>query len=253
MINFFRKIRQRLLTENTLGKYALYAVGEILLVVIGILIALQIDNYSERQKRIQKEVEVLHLFREALQTDLKKFQYVEARYARSRASIVRILDHLENDRPYHDCLDADFFYSTTVYEQTSFTNGPFETLKSAGIELVTNTALQKKILEVYDDWDPWLETTENIYVALVLGAGKDLYKTRFDQFWHGTEKDSVLTGIMHPLDYDGLKNDPEYSYFLKTQMNMMYWRVEYPMREATLHGTILKNMIEKELEILAEQ
>ncbi len=252
MINFIRKIRHRLLSENKLGRYLLYAVGEIVLVVIGILIALQINNNSERDKRIQKEIEVLHLFREALQTDLKKFQYVEGRYAGSKASIVRILDHLENDRPYQDSLDVDFFISTTVYEQTSFTNGPFETLKSAGIELVTNTALQKKILEVYDDWDPWLETTENIYITMVLEAGKDLYKTRFDQFWHGTEKDSVFSGVMHPIDYEGLKNDPEYIYFLKTQMNMMYWRAEYPMREATVHGTRLMGLIEKELEALTE-
>lgn len=252
MIKFFRNIRQRLLSENKAGKYLAYAFGEIVLVVIGILIALQINNSNEQEKRVQKEVEVLHLFREALQTDLKKFEYVAARYARTKASIVRILDHLENDRPYKDSLAVDFFNSTTVYEQTSFTNGPFETLKSAGIELVTNPALQKKILEVYDDWDPWLETTENNYVTMVLEARQDLYKTRFDQFWHGIEKDSAFTGTMHPLDYEALKNDPEYSYFLKTQMNMIYWRVEYPMRDGTLHGTILKNMIEKELEALTQ-
>ncbi len=183
---------------------------------------------------------------------MRKFQIIVTNYARSKASIVRILDHLENDRPYQDSLAADFFISTYVYEQTSFTNGPFETLKSAGIELVSNTALQKKILEVYDDWDPWLENAENTYVTMVLDAGRDLYQTRFDQFWHGVEKDSVLTGVMHPLDYEGLKNDAEYIYFLKTQVNMMYWRVEYPMRDGTLHGAILKDMIEKELEKLAE-
>ena len=251
MIKFFRNIRQQLLSENKAGKYLAYAFGEIVLVVIGILIALQINNSSEQDKRLQKEIEVLHLFQEALRTDLKKFRYISENYARSKASIERILDHLENDLPYQESLAVDFFNSTYVYEQTSFTNGPFETLKSAGIELVTNTALQKKILEVYDDWDPWMETTEKSYVAMVLDAGLDLYNTRFDQFWKGIEKDSALTGVMHPVDYEGLKNDPEYIYFLKTQVNMMYWRVEYPIRDGTLHGTLLKDLIEKELEQLA--
>lgn len=251
MINFFRFIRRKLLSEDKFSRYLLYAIGEIVLVVIGILIALQINNYNEGEKRVEKEIEVLKLFREALKTDLKKFRIISENYARSKASIARILDHLENDLPYQDSLAADFFNSTYVYEQTSFTNGPFETLKSAGIELVTNTPLQKKILEVYDDWDPWLETTEKTYVTMVLDAGLNLYQTRFDQFWHGTEKDSVLTGAMHPVDYEGLKNDTKYIYFLKTQVNMMYWRVEYPMRDATLHGSILKDMIEKELEALA--
>lgn len=50
MINFFRKIRKRLLEENKISKYLLYAIGEIVLVVIGILIALQINNWNERKK-----------------------------------------------------------------------------------------------------------------------------------------------------------------------------------------------------------
>ncbi len=50
MIKFFRKIRQRLLTENKFSKYLLYAIGEIALVVIGILIALSINNWNEGRK-----------------------------------------------------------------------------------------------------------------------------------------------------------------------------------------------------------
>ena len=55
MIKFFRKIRQRLLTDNKLSKYLLYAIGEIVLVVIGILIALQINNWNEENKERQIE------------------------------------------------------------------------------------------------------------------------------------------------------------------------------------------------------
>ncbi len=44
MINFFRKTRQQLMAENKFSKYLIYAIGEIALVVIGILIALQINN-----------------------------------------------------------------------------------------------------------------------------------------------------------------------------------------------------------------
>ncbi len=50
MITFFRRIRQRLLTQNKVSKYLLYAIGEIVLVVIGILIALQINNWNEDRK-----------------------------------------------------------------------------------------------------------------------------------------------------------------------------------------------------------
>ena len=50
MIKFFRKIRQKLLSENKFSKYLIYAIGEIVLVVIGILIALQINNKNDERK-----------------------------------------------------------------------------------------------------------------------------------------------------------------------------------------------------------
>jgi len=56
MIKFFRKIRQNMLTENKFGKYLTYAIGEIILVVIGILIALSINNWNENRKTRDKEI-----------------------------------------------------------------------------------------------------------------------------------------------------------------------------------------------------
>ncbi|NNC44454.1 MAG: hypothetical protein HKN99_01055 [Winogradskyella sp.] len=55
MIKFFRKIRYNLMEQNKTGKYFKYAIGEIILVVIGILIALQINNWNEQRKEKQQE------------------------------------------------------------------------------------------------------------------------------------------------------------------------------------------------------
>ncbi len=59
MIKFFRKIRQNLLLEGKTGKYLKYAIGEIILVVIGILIALSINNWNEERKELASESKVL--------------------------------------------------------------------------------------------------------------------------------------------------------------------------------------------------
>ena len=59
MIKFFRQIRQNQIMENKTGKYLKYAIGEIILVVIGILIALQINNWNSMQKDIAKEQQIL--------------------------------------------------------------------------------------------------------------------------------------------------------------------------------------------------
>jgi hypothetical protein len=61
MIKFFRKIRQKLLFENKFSKYLIYAIGEIILVVIGILIALQINNHNEIRKEKALEKELINL------------------------------------------------------------------------------------------------------------------------------------------------------------------------------------------------
>ena len=62
MIKFFRKFRQRLLIEKKFSRYLIYAIGEIILLVIGILIALQINNYNERRKdRIKEQIVLKNL------------------------------------------------------------------------------------------------------------------------------------------------------------------------------------------------
>ena len=60
MIKFFRKIRQKLLSENKFGKYLKYAIGEILLVMIGILLALQVNNWNEKRRNKINEQFILN-------------------------------------------------------------------------------------------------------------------------------------------------------------------------------------------------
>ncbi len=64
MIKFFRKFRQKMLNENRFSKYLIYAIGEIILVVIGILIALQINNWSQYTKERALEIEILKEIKE---------------------------------------------------------------------------------------------------------------------------------------------------------------------------------------------
>ncbi|MBC2840086.1 hypothetical protein [Robiginitalea sp. SC105] len=59
MLRLFRQIRRRLLSGNKFSKYLLYAVGEILLVVIGILIALQLDDLNEKRNTDEQETKLL--------------------------------------------------------------------------------------------------------------------------------------------------------------------------------------------------
>ncbi len=78
MIKFFRKIRQRMLNENKFSSYLVYAIGEILLVVIGILIALQINNRNESKKLLSAK----YVYYQQLQKDLASDgAYIEGKIA----------------------------------------------------------------------------------------------------------------------------------------------------------------------------
>ena len=70
MIPFFRKIRKKMADENKPMKYMRYAIGEVVLVVIGILIALSINNWNEGRKERDKEVKYLKTLKQDLETDL---------------------------------------------------------------------------------------------------------------------------------------------------------------------------------------
>jgi hypothetical protein len=70
MIRFVRNIRQKLAAENNVAKYLRYAIGEIILVVIGILIALQINNWNEARKERNNEIKYLKNLKLDLVTDL---------------------------------------------------------------------------------------------------------------------------------------------------------------------------------------
>ena len=74
MIGFFRKIRKQLADDNKPLKYMRYAIGEIVLVVIGILIALQVNNWNEHQKVIKAEKEILKNLNQEFQSNKRELQ-----------------------------------------------------------------------------------------------------------------------------------------------------------------------------------
>lgn len=69
MIKFFKRIRQRMIKENRFSRYMLYAIGEIVLVVIGIMIALQVNNLNEQNKAERLAVDYKIMVKSDLQRD----------------------------------------------------------------------------------------------------------------------------------------------------------------------------------------
>ncbi|WP_370476682.1 DUF6090 family protein [Tamlana flava] len=94
MIKFFRKIRQKLLSENKFSKYLIYAIGEIILVVIGILIALSINNWNENKKAQLEDVKFLSNLRNEIQLDTTAIFYRTNHYAQINDELKQALQFL---------------------------------------------------------------------------------------------------------------------------------------------------------------
>ena len=148
MIKFFRKIRQNLLSEGKTGTYFKYAIGEIILVVIGILIALQINNWNESRKQHQVELNILNEILVNLDTDLNNLDLKIKECYKFRIRSTKVLEHLQNNSPITDSLK--YYYSGLVgHGNFQPTTAAYENLISKGVDIIQNESIRQAISELY--------------------------------------------------------------------------------------------------------
>ena len=106
MIKFFREIRRRLLSENKFNKYLIYAVGEIVLVVIGILIALSINNWNENEKLRNTEQQYLLALKEEFGFNMVELKRIMDQNKWNMENAIKILDITGSENP--EITDEEF-------------------------------------------------------------------------------------------------------------------------------------------------
>ena len=151
MIKFFRRIRQQLVSQNRFSKYMLYAIGEIVLVMIGILLALQINNWNESQKINKWEYRFLIDLKSELQTNLNQLEEINYWHLSVGEACVELKSLLKTatikDKP-----KIDSIYASTLFQKTFFpTTGVYDSGLSAGkIENINNIKLKYAIMNLYN-------------------------------------------------------------------------------------------------------
>jgi len=149
MIKFFRKIRQRLLTENKFSKYLLYAIGEIVLVVIGILIALQINNWNNDRIERHSEASALNEILGNLERDVEMLNKTKGWNNLWIRNNQKVLNHLEERSAMTDSLRWYYHFLKGGAQFQPILVG-YENLKSKGIDIIRNDSLRMAISELYD-------------------------------------------------------------------------------------------------------
>lgn len=150
MLRFFRQIRQRLLTDNKFSKYLLYAVGEILLVVIGILIALQVDNLNEERKNRELEMVFLERLKSDLVTDTiylnRRINRADTIIKRGQTYLPEMYKNQENFQEYFALTNTNIWDSEDMVIQKATYN---ELNNTGGFNLISNRRLKEQILSHY--------------------------------------------------------------------------------------------------------
>jgi len=262
MIKFFRKIRYDLLEKNKTGKYFKYAIGEIVLVVIGILIALQINNWNENRKQKNKEIVILSSIQEALKQDKIRFERVIPANDRIRNSIDLLLHTLERDLSYHDSLKYHFSNITQSW-LADFQESAFENLKSEGINLISNENLRKAIVRYYDSGIEASNLRFQSYRDILMNAFQNTFNTRFESFWNSNYDEYMqmlltgdnvslidIKGEMVPLNFKSLKKDKEFLYFLRSLKNLNNWYMDITLKTTLISIEKLIEDIDSELKLL---
>lgn len=178
MIKLLRNIRHRLIESGSLRKYLVYALGEIVLVVIGILIALQINNWNEEHKVRQSIQVYLQNLKENI-TDDRSNMYMTRTSALFRYHSGQYLIRLAGYKPYHPEPDGHINYPwepnriwndtlPTGYNQafiglaflwthriaiSNLNTGTVEELKNTGLFSRLAKSLKDSLNAYYTDWD----------------------------------------------------------------------------------------------------
>ncbi|GMN10040.1 hypothetical protein MTsPCn9_15450 [Croceitalea sp. MTPC9] len=237
MIKFFRKIRQKLLSENKFSKYLFYAIGEIILVVIGILIALQINNWNEQRKAKEIEKEILTQFKEDLKGDITSIEDVEYWMQKVIASSKIVVSHLKEKKSWHDSL-AIHFDLWNDFEQLSLNSAGITNLKSRGVELLTNQSLRNQIINLYDQTYYYIQKSNDFFREDHVHM---TYKKYLEHIEPIKWRESAI-----PSDYQKLLEDKEFINHVQWIRNAAEYDSEYHISAINEIKKVIKE-IDKEL------
>lgn len=189
---------------------------EILVITIGIYGAFELANYGENRTRKRAEIEILKGCKTELMADLVDININLKDLEKSMQSLNLIIELLENDGTYHDSLSLYFNYTLLPIHFVHSTSA-FETMKSKGLDIITNPEIRTKLISLYDSqYDLFLQAESEELDEVQYGL-RHMLSGRFESgfnYWDGT-----FAGSMIPLDFESLKKDKEYLYFIKTQRN----------------------------------
>ena len=263
MIKFFRKIRKNLLTENKFSKYLLYAIGEILLVVIGILIALSINNQNEERKERAQETVILKQLLGDFNSNLKQLdQKISFRrdFMNSSKQLFKLIDN--PDLRNKDSID-NYIAKTMPY--ATFDPIINDLAGSGELSLIKNTILKQalthwssNIMDVIEDEVIWKDYRNNHYIPFLVKHYqlRTIRNKAFKLNLLGTyslevgeNNDSYIDNNIgetnHPEDFNELLDQPDFEDHLSRCYSLNSW--------ANMQSNVLRKRIVEIIKLIESE
>ncbi|WP_133671392.1 DUF6090 family protein [Maribacter caenipelagi] len=217
MINFFRKIRQKMLTENKFGKYLIYALGEIILVVVGILIAVAINNGQQNKNLLKKEQTYLKGLQEEFKTSKLKLNELLEVNKQNYLGAKTIMENISNpnislnEKQFSELLFRSFSSDISFNANNSLLN---EIINSGSLKDITNSKLRIRLT----NWKSTLEDiarqeeelgNQRVKVLDMFRTNKNSIKTIFEQTnpnseinFHQTKSSVSNLNLLESLEFE---------------------------------------------------
>jgi len=185
-------------------KYFKYALGEVILVVIGILLAFAINSWNEERKEVHRQVKTLEDLKDDLQMNVintkQGLHYIKLFENCSLA----LMDIIDNDASYETHMDTIFGQFHNVWDP-DFSNGAYENLKSQGVNLVSNDSLKRNIVDIFEVQTDILDESRinrqyHYNISVVLPMITKYFKKNPEQRGFN----------LHPTDYEAMLADQQF-------------------------------------------
>jgi hypothetical protein len=247
MIKIFRKIRQRLIMKNQKGRYFKYAIGEIVLVIIGILIALQVNNWNEGRKKREFELTMLK--------EVQKELIEDSGIIESWIPILKNVQHsfkelaIMKKNPTHnpDSLEIHLKRIGRYGITLNVNKSNFEAIKSAGLDRISNAEIRNKLSTLYGYHMQGIDEWVNEVLRVELFNRNEIFYELFDPMVIPND-DGTLSSELKVENPSLLFKNPKFDELLLRSS----WPLPNTIRRLTyIHEqmTILNKLIDEELKL----
>ena len=247
MIKFFRHIRKSLIEQNKMGKYFKYAIGEILLVVIGILIALQVNNWNNKRLEKQKEQTILMNLRSDFNENIAEYNRIYKSSTESYKSSIKLLEIIKGDSKINPS-EIEVLLNSIIngFYSLDLNAASIDEIKSSGsLNIIKDGELRKQISKwsfMVDDTEDDIEIYYDYLFEFLIPSLTNksvLRNMAVPRRLNGVGNFSQITRSNFSVDYDSTLRTLEFENQLYNHtLNIVFVLQAYENIKVYLQGTL---------------